>query len=163
MISEDDKKAKSLQTYRNEIMAILSQNRIAQKYHFDESRIYSMLVYSGQNEVNHSGFHVKSTDAHSGYYETSHIIEYIFMDNLVEEVKGIYSLEARNLKEAGRLSKDAVLEMGNQILVYISENSYDSRMQCPYCSSLMEKSKFGENEVYCKNKHYGVYYKESII
>lgn len=162
-VNSTDKKAQDMRTYKNEIMTILSRNGIAQKYGIEEERIYSILAYSGRNEVNHSGISVKSTDAHSGYCEVSDEIQYVFADNLIHEMEGIYSHAARKCLDSGsnRLNRAGIMKATNEVLEYISENGYDNYAVCPLCGYDME-IKSGKYGPFRRCTKKGCTYTESV-
>lgn len=116
-----------MQEYRTDIMEIISQSGLKEKFDIKESNIYAIMVYSGKNEINHAGFNIKSTDSNSGYCEECDEIKYIFNDNLINEVAGVYSHAGRKQKSVGfnELSLNDMCEIADSVSEYICKNSYD--------------------------------------
>ena len=155
----------NMQEYRTDIMEIISQSGLKEKFDIKESNIYAIMVYSGKNEINHAGFNIKSTDSNSGYCEECDEIKYIFNDNLINEVAGVYSHAGRKQKSVGfnELSLNDMCEIADSISEYICKNSYDFNLKCPLCGKdIVERSEKYGNFLGCTGYKSGCNYSESI-
>lgn len=164
-IGENSHITDNMQEYRKDIMEIISQSGLKEKFDIKESNIYAIMVYSGKNEINHAGFSVKSTDRNSGYCEECDEIKYIFNDNLADEIAGVYSHAGRKQKSIGfnELSLNDMCEISNSISDYICKNSYDFNTKCPLCGKDIVKrsGKYGDF-LGCTGYKFGCSYIESI-
>lgn len=166
IINENNRIAQNMQEYRTDIMEILSQSGLKEKFNIKDSNIYAIMVYSGKNEINHAGFNVKSTDSNSGYCEECDEIQYIFNDNLIDEISGVYSHAGRKQKSIGfdGFSQNDIAEIAHSILDYACSNSFDFNLKCPLCGKeLIEKiSRSGIKFIGCSGFRCGCDYSESI-
>ncbi len=152
-IDINNKISHNMQEYRNDIMEILSRSGLKEKFKIKDGNIYAIMVYSGKNEIDHAGFHVKSTDSNSGYCEECDEIQYIFNDNLTKEIADVYSQAGRKQKNRGfnGFTSSDITEIAYSILDYASENNFDFNLKCPLCNKdLVEKpSRNGKNFLGC--------------
>lgn len=165
IIDNNNSSSANMQEYRKDIMEIIFQSGLKEKFNINDSNIYAILVYSGKNEINHAGFNVKSTDNNSGYCEECDEIQYIFSDNLVNEISGVYSHAGRKQKSIGfnGLSSNDIAEIADSILDYTCRNSYDFNLKCPLCGKdIVERfGKYGKF-IGCTGYKSGCNYSESI-
>lgn len=165
IIDNHNSSSVNMQEYRKDIMKIISQSGLKEKFNINDSNIYAVMVYSGKNEINHSGFNVKSTDNNSGYCEECDEIQYIFNDNLVNEISGVYSHAGRKQKSIGfdGLSPNDIAEIADSILDYTCRNSYDFNLKCPLCGKdIVERSGRYGKFVGCTGYKSGCNYSESM-
>lgn len=165
-IDIDNKISHNMQEYRIDIMEILSQSGLKEKFKIENSNIYAIMVYSGKNEIDHAGFRVKSTDSNSGYCEECDEIQYIFNDNLTKEIADVYSHAGRKQKNRGfdGFSQSDITEIAYSILDYACGNSSDFNLKCPLCGKeLIEKiSRSGNKFLGCSGFKLGCDYSEFI-
>lgn len=165
LINEKSSISQNMQSYRKEIFEIIAASGLAEKFSIRENNIYSIMVYSGKNEINHAGFQVKSTDKNSGYCEEYDEIQYIFADNFVDEISRIYSHSARKQLSVGLkpFSSECITEISDEILNYICSNPYDYNWKCPLCGrDIIRKSGFNGDFIGCTGFKNGCKYSESI-
>lgn len=165
LIDEKSNISQNMQSYRKEIFEIIVTSGLAEKFSIRENNIYSIMVYSGKNEINHAGFQVKSTDINSGYCEECDEVQYIFADNFVDEISGIYSHSARKQLSVGLkpFSLECITEISDEILNYICSNPYDYNWKCPLCGrDIIKKSGFNGDFIGCTGFKNGCRYSESI-
>lgn len=165
-IDTNNKISHNMQEYRNDIMEILSQSGLKEKFKIKDGNIYAIMVYSGKNEINHAGFHIKSTDSNSGYCEECDEIQYIFNDNLTKKIADVYSHAGRKPKNMGfdGFSPSDITEITYSILDYTCSNSSDFNLKCAICGKeLIEKiSSSGNKFLGCSGFRFGCDYSESI-
>ncbi len=165
IINDHNNSFSNMQEYRKDIMQIISQSGLMEKFNIKDSNIYAIMAYSGKNEINHAGFNVKSTDSNSGYCEECDEIQYIFNDNLVNEISGVYSHAGRKQKSIGfnGLSSNDIAEIADSILDYTCRNSYDFNLKCPLCGKdIVERSGRYGRFIGCTGYKSGCNYSESI-
>ncbi len=165
IINDGNSSLHNIQEYRKDIMKIISQSGLKEKLNIKDSNIYAIMVYSGKNEINHAGFNIKSTDINSGYCEECDEVQYIFNDNLVNDIFGVYNHAGRKQKSIGfdGFSNIDIAEIADSILDYTCSNSYDFNLKCPLCGKdIVECSgRFGKF-LGCTGYKSGCNYSESM-
>ena len=134
----NDEKAEALKNAKDEIFNIIKLSGFDK---LNEDIFYSMLVYSGKEEVNHAGFNVKSSDSHSGFYEKNSNIKYVFLDNLKNDILGIYSLNGRLCAKSDDRSLDSkeIEELSYILEDYVVNNQVDFNSRCPICNQHLKR------------------------
>lgn len=134
----NDEKAEALKNAKDEIFNIIKLSGFDK---LNEDIFYSMLVYSGKEEVNHAGFNVKCSDSHSGFYEKNSNIKYVFLDNLKNDILGIYSLNGRLCGKSDDRSFDSkeIEELSYILEEYVVNNQVDFNSRCPICNQHLKR------------------------